>query len=46
MAFGTFIGKKKRLALSMDIRESSPVLKESFLKGLKRTGAEVLYIGS
>jgi phosphomannomutase len=45
MAFGTFIGKKKRLALSMDIRESSPVLKESFLKGLKRTGAEVLYIG-
>ena len=45
MAFGTFIGKKKRLALSMDIRESSPVLKESFVKGLKRAGAEVLYIG-
>jgi len=45
MAFGTFVGKKKRLALSTDIRESSPVLKESFLKGLKRAGAEVLYIG-
>ena len=45
MAFGTFVGKKKRLALSIDIRESSPVLKESFLKGLMRTGAEVLYIG-
>ncbi len=45
MAFGTFVGKKKRLALSMDIRESSPVLKESFLKGLTGAGAEVLYIG-
>lgn len=45
MAFGTFVGKKKRLALSMDIRESSPVLKESFLNGLKKTGAYVLYIG-
>ncbi len=45
MAFGTFLGKNKTIALSMDIRKSSPMLKESFLKGLKSTGTKVLYIG-
>ncbi len=45
LAFGTFVGKNKRLALSMDIRKSSPLLKASFLKGLKKTGAKVFYIG-
>ncbi len=46
LAFGTFLGKNKEIALSMDIRKSSPVLKRYFLKGLVKAGIKVRYIGT
>jgi len=44
LAFGKFIGKG-RIALGMDVRESSPALKEGLIKGLTESGLNVIDIG-
>ncbi len=44
LAFGRFLGKGK-VALGMDVRKSSPVLKEGLLKGLIESGLGVIDIG-
>ncbi len=44
LAFGKFLGKGT-IALGMDVRESSPDLRENLLKGLMESGLKVVDIG-
>jgi phosphomannomutase/phosphoglucomutase len=44
LAFGKFLGKGT-IALGMDVRKSSPDLRENLLKGLMETGLKVMDIG-
>ncbi len=45
LAFGKFLGKGT-VALGMDVRESSPDLRENLLKGLLESGLKVIDIGT
>ena len=46
-AFGTYILRQQGISVSIsgDIRESSPILKKNFIKGLLSTGVNVIDIG-
>lgn len=44
LSFGRFLGKGT-VALGMDVRESSPELKENLLNGLRESGLDVIDIG-
>jgi phosphomannomutase len=44
-AYGTFIGRGKKILVGRDIRTSSPSLSESLIKGLLSTGIEVVDAG-
>ncbi len=45
MAFGTFIGSGKKLAVARDIRIGSKQLKDAVVKGLASTGSDVVDFG-
>jgi phosphomannomutase/phosphoglucomutase len=44
-AFGTFIGKNKKIVIGSDCRLSSPSLKQNLIEGLTSTGITVIDIG-
>jgi phosphoglucosamine mutase len=44
-AFGTFIGENKKVAIGRDVRISSENLEKSFIKGLLKTGCQIIPIG-
>ncbi len=46
IAYGTYMGKGKKVVVGRDIRLSSPSLLKAMLDGLLRTGVEVTYIGT
>ena len=41
-AFGTFLGKNKRVLIGRDLRTSSVVLQDCFSSGLMSTGCKVI----
>lgn len=44
-AFGTYIHEGSNVAVSMDVRTSSPALKEQLVRGILDSGVNVRYIG-
>ncbi len=46
IAFGTYMGRGKRVVVGKDVRTSSPSLLKAMMDGLLRTGVDVTYIGT
>jgi phosphomannomutase/phosphoglucomutase len=45
LAFGQFMGEKKRLSVARDVRLSSPVLEYTFEAGMLASGCDVIALG-